>query len=184
MFPLSEKKKDYSPLSCAPKSKDQERLYRQLRQYGKFTGVCWLLSREPEPAAQLRLKTIEQIIFSEGFLGEQTSVGQLDYFIKNVKVRQDIIKEVSALTTGQRDNPAWHFARKGRLTASNFGAVLKAKRVTQDLTTRLLGNYDLSRVHAEISFVKHDYAKEKKAKKPKLNPAVKTCASYLKKLAR
>ena len=77
-----------------------ERLYRQLGQYGKFTGVCWLLSREPEPAAQLLLKTIEKIIFSEGFLGEQTSVGQLDYFIKKVKVGQHIIKEVSALTTG------------------------------------------------------------------------------------
>ena len=66
----------------------------------------------------------------------------------NVKVEQDIIKEVSALTTGQRDNPAWHLARKGRITASNFGAVLKAKRVTQVLTTRLLGDYDLSRVRA------------------------------------
>ena len=33
---------------------------------------------------------------------------------------------------------------------------------------------------SEISFVKHDYAKEKKAKKPKLNPAPKTCASDLK----
>ena len=33
---------------------------------------------------------------------------------------------------------------------------------------------------SEISFVKHDYAKEKKAKKPKLNPAAKTCASDLK----
>lgn len=58
------------------------------------------MSREPEPAAQLPLKTIEEIIFSEGFLGEITSVGQLDYFIKNVKVRQDTIKEGSALTTG------------------------------------------------------------------------------------
>ena len=100
MFPLPEKKTDCSPLSRAPKSEDRERLYRRLGQYGKFTGVCWLLSREPEPAAQLPLKTIEKIIFSEGFLGEQTSVGQLDYFIKKVKVGQDIIKEVSALTAG------------------------------------------------------------------------------------
>ena len=31
---------------------------------------------------------------------------------------------------------------------------------------------------SEMSFVKHDYAKEKKAKKPQLNPnAAKTCAS-------
>ena len=148
MFPLPENKKYYSPLSRAPRNEDREWLYRQLRQYGKFTGVCWLLSREPEPAAQLPLKTIEEIIFSEGFLREQTSLEQLEYLIKNVKVGQDIIKEVSALTTGQRDNPAWHLARKGRLTASNFGPVLKAKWVTQALTTRLLGDYDLSRVRA------------------------------------
>ena len=127
MFPLPENKKDYSPLSRAPRNEDREWLYRQLRQYGKFTGVCCLLSREPEPAAQLPLKTIEEIIFSEGFLREQTSLEQLEYLIRNVKVGQDIIKEVSALTTGQRDNPAWHLARKGRLTASNFGPVLKAK---------------------------------------------------------
>ena len=63
MFPLPVKKKDYSPLSRAPKSEDREWLYGQLRQYGKFTGVCWLLSREPEPAAQLPLKTIEEIVF-------------------------------------------------------------------------------------------------------------------------
>ena len=107
------------------------------------------MSKEPEPEAQeLPLKTIEEIIFSEGFLGEQTSLGLLEYFIRNVKVRQDIIKELSALTTGQRDNPAWHLARKGRLTASNFGAVLKAKRVTQALTMHLHGDYDLSRVRA------------------------------------
>ena len=148
MFPLPEKKKDYSPLSRAPKSEDREWLYGQLRQYGKFTGVWLLLRRESEPASQLSLKTIEEIIFSEGFLGEQTSVGHLDCFIKNVKVGQDIIKEVSALTTGQRDNPAWHLAHKGRLTASNFGAVLKAKRVTEALRTHLLGDYDLSRVRA------------------------------------
>ena len=38
--------------------------------------------------------------------------------------------------------------RRGRLTASNFGSVLNAKRVTPSLTKRLLGEYDLSRVKA------------------------------------
>ena len=38
--------------------------------------------------------------------------------------------------------------RKGRLKASNFGSVLKAKRVTPSLKKRLLGEYDLSRVKA------------------------------------
>ena len=153
MFPLPENKKDYSPLSWEPRNEDREWFYHQLRQYGKFTGVCWRLCREPEPAAQLPLKTIEEIIFSESFLGEQTSLGQLEYFIRNVKVGEDTAKEVSALTTWQRDNPAWHLARKGWLTAHNFGAVLKAKQVTQALTTCLLGDYDLSRVRTIAWFV-------------------------------
>ena len=38
--------------------------------------------------------------------------------------------------------------RKGRLTASNFGCVLNAKRVTPSLLKRLLGDYNLSRVKA------------------------------------
>ena len=40
------------------------------------------------------------------------------------------VKQVSQMTTGQRNNPAWHQTRKGRLTVSNFGVVLKAKRAT------------------------------------------------------
>ena len=34
--------------------------------------------------------------------------------------------------------------RKGRLTASNFGFVINAKRVTPSLIKRLLGEYDIS----------------------------------------
>ena len=39
-------------------------------------------------------------------------------------------------------------AQKGRLTASNFGPVLTAKRVTPPLLKRLMGEYDLSGVKA------------------------------------
>lgn len=38
--------------------------------------------------------------------------------------------------------------RKSRLTASNFGSILSAKRVTPSLIKRLLGEYDLTRVRA------------------------------------
>lgn len=81
-------------------------------------------------------------------MGDQTSVGQLEFLMKNVRVGQDLMRESSALPTGQRNNSTRHLGCKGRLTASNFGAVRKAKRVTQALTKRLLREYDLSRVHA------------------------------------
>ena len=42
----------------------------------------------------------------------------------------------------------WHIARKKRLTASNFGAVLTAKRPTPSLIERLLGERDISKVRA------------------------------------
>lgn len=55
---------------------------------------------------------------------------------------------MSTLTAGQRNSPAWHQARRGRLTASSFGSVLQAKRVTPSLIKRLLGEYNLSGVKA------------------------------------
>ena len=77
MFPLPEKKKDYSPLSRAPKTEDQEWLYSQLQQYGKFTGVCWLLSREPESAAQLPLKPLKKLFFPKVFWENKLLWGNL-----------------------------------------------------------------------------------------------------------
>ena len=73
---------------------------------------------------------------------------QLGCLIARVKVQEAMIETVSQLTIGQRDNPSWHLIRKGRLTASNFGCVMNAKRATPSLIKRLLGEYDLSRVKA------------------------------------
>jgi hypothetical protein len=36
-------------------------------------------------------------------------------------------------TVGQHTNPNWHTMRRGRLTASNYGAVGRANRVTLSL---------------------------------------------------
>jgi len=57
-------------------------------------------------------------------------------------------KSVHEVTIGQWDNPLWHLLRKGRLTASNFGPVLKCERVTPSLIKRVLGQYNLSGVKA------------------------------------
>ena len=54
--------------------------------------------------------------------------------------------KIREITVGQRDNPVWHSARRGHLTASNFGSVLKDKQVTSSLLKHLLGEYDLSRM--------------------------------------
>ncbi|CAH3142166.1 unnamed protein product, partial [Pocillopora meandrina] len=111
--------KNYVAITRSPNTEDRQALYGSLKAYGRFTGLCWLMCPEPAPQSQIASKLTEA----------------------------DILL-VSQITVGQRDNPTWHLARRGRLTASNFGSVLHAKRVTPSLLKRLLGEYDISRVKA------------------------------------
>lgn len=60
--------KKYSALLRKPTQADRSALYENLKEYGKFTGLCWLLSPEPPVANKLPVPTIEEIIFSEEFL--------------------------------------------------------------------------------------------------------------------
>ena len=145
MFPPPKK---YTCLSRKPTNIDRADLYKDLKEYGRFTGLCWILSPEPPVTAKLPVPTIEEIIFSEEFLQARGPQEQLDCLVRRCRIPSEEIVKISDITVGQRDNPAWHLARKGRLTASNFGCVLKEKRVTPSLLKRLLGEYDLSRVKA------------------------------------
>ena len=145
MFPPPKK---YSALSRKPTQADRSALYEDLKKYGRFTGLCWLISPEPPLANQLPFPTIEEIIFSEEFLEATGRQQQLDCLVRRSRLQETDTLKISELTVGQRDNPAWFLARRGRLTASNFGSVLKAKRITPSLVKRLLGEYDLSRVKA------------------------------------
>ncbi|KAK3754674.1 hypothetical protein QZH41_004532 [Actinostola sp. cb2023] len=82
--------------------------------------------------------------------GRGDSSGQVSrrwIHIEKASVDEATIKAISELNIGQRD-PLLHIARKKRLTASNFGAVLTAKRPTPSLIERLLGERDISKVRA------------------------------------
>ena len=142
MFPPPKK---YSALLRKPTQADRSALYEDLKQYGWFTG---LISPEPPVANKLPFPTIEEIIFSDKFLQARGCQQQLDCLVCRSRLQQAHILNISEVTVGQRDNPAWYLARKGRLTGSNFGSVLKAKRITPSLLKCLLGEYDLSRVKA------------------------------------
>ena len=132
-------------MSRNPTQTDRSSLYEDLKDYGKLTGLCWLLSPEPPVANKLPMPSIEEITSSDEFVQAK---GSQDCLIRRFKLDVHKIARISQLTVGQRENPVWHLARRGRLTASNFGSVLKAKRVTPSLVKRLLGEYDLSRVKA------------------------------------
>ena len=145
MFPPSKK---YTPLSRRPNEEDRKFLYSRLEEYGRFTGIWWIMSPEPPVAKPLPISTIQELIFTEEFLKAESQQEQVLYLQNKAKIGTPAILNVASLTKGQRDNPLWHEARKGRLTASNFGCVLQSKRVTPSLIKRLLGEYDLSRVKA------------------------------------
>ena len=88
------------------------------------------MSPEPAPQDKLPLPTIEEIIYSVEFMQTRGAQQQLDYLVRKAKITDANVLLGNQITMGQRVNPAWHLARLGRLTASNFGSFLHAKRVT------------------------------------------------------
>ena len=137
--------REYNPLKRTVTAEDRSWLYGELRQYGKFTGMAWILSPEPDMDVHLPIQSVEELILSPEFLQQRLKT---NYLLEKLKISQDQKLAVSAVTKGQRESAAWHVLRKGRLTASNFGYILKAKRVTPSLIKRLLGEYNLSGVQA------------------------------------
>ena len=135
----------YDCLRREPSTDDREWLLRELRCYGRFTGMAWILSPEPAGKTQLPIPTVEEIILSPDFVASGL---QTEHFLNCLKISVEHQKAVERLTVGQRENPAWQNLRKGRLTASNFGVILKAKRITPSLMKRVMGEYDLSGVQA------------------------------------
>ena len=66
LFPAS---KSYNPLSCEPNNEDRAWLYNELSGYGKFTGVCWLLSPEPQVEPQhILVPIMHDILSSRDFI--------------------------------------------------------------------------------------------------------------------
>ena len=101
--------------------------------------------------------TVEDIVLSQEFLNH---VDKKSYLTQKLSVSEFQRIALNKTTIGQRDNPSWHMIRKGRLRASNFGSVLNCKRVTQSLTKRVLGQYDLSRVQANWGIINESEAKK------------------------
>ncbi|KAJ8963998.1 hypothetical protein NQ314_005210 [Rhamnusium bicolor] len=86
------------------------------------TGLGWLLSPEPTINEET-VVDVEQLLFSEEYGNHGDKISFLK---KKLSLTKDRIVEVQKLTVGQMNNPAWYIARKHRLTASNFGQVMKA----------------------------------------------------------
>ena len=130
----------YKPLTRAVTPDDRKWLLSQFQ--GTFTGISWLLTPEPETLQEplLHLST-DCIIATHKHLGS-------DGILVAMKLSIEQLLAIQTATVGQKDNHLWHALRKGRLTASNFGSALMAKRVTPSLISRLCGSQKLDGVLA------------------------------------
>lgn len=95
--------------------------------------MSWLLSPEPEENPHtLEAHSVPRIVESVGHQGSEAILASMS---------EEERRAIQVATIGQRNNPNWHLFRHGRLTASNFGAVLRSKRVTASLLARVLCLY-------------------------------------------
>ena len=93
-----------------------------------FAGCLVLLLK----VSILLMPSTEEILYFEEFLEARGNQQQLDCLGHRTKLDEDKILMISKLTVDQRDTLAWHITERGRLTASNFGSVL---RVMSDFIT-------------------------------------------------
>ena len=108
----------------------RQRLFKRLTELGRFTGMHWLLSSEPDPVTMpewVNRIGVEDILWSEEYLllDDALKSGHLKM---KLAVQHDEIKQIAKDTIGQRDNSLWSLARKHRFTASNFGALISGAK--------------------------------------------------------
>ena len=121
---------------------------QQLLAVNRFTGFAWLLAPEPEKVTA-PVPTVCDIRLTEDYLKAADSVA---YVTSQLPLSPAKIQAAEVATRGQSDNSMWAIVRKGRLTASNFGPVLKCtaagRKPSKSLLKTLLGDYDLSGLRA------------------------------------
>ena len=139
MFPTEEKR---SSLEHEVKDEQLEWLYNQIKD--KPCGLVWLLSPESAPVTSEKVPSIDCVLTSAELQAATDKAGLL---LSLISLTKEEVAKVQKLTSGQVRNPRWFVARKGKLTSSNFGLVLKAiakGRYPKSLFKRLLGGYDAS----------------------------------------
>lgn len=109
---------------------------------GMQCRMAWLLSPEPEPQHQAR-PTVPQLV--REFKGQG-----LEGVLASLELTEEQRLAIQTATVGQWANPQWQLHRQGRLTASNFGAVLSRQSASPclSLMKRLLGGQNLEGVLA------------------------------------
>jgi len=127
---------------------DREWFRQELLSVNRFTGFAWLMSPEPEKVTT-PVPTVSDIMMTEDYTKASDNVS---FVSDRLPLTEEQIKEAEVATRGQSENSMWAIVRKGRLTASNFGPVLKCiergRKPSKSLLRTLLGDYDLSSLRA------------------------------------
>ena len=90
MFPPA--KPAYRALLRDPTHEERGELFHRLKNYGKFTGLYWLMSPEPQTQSKsLPVAKVEDVIFQEEFLQLQGFHEQCQYFLNKVSVEWTIL---------------------------------------------------------------------------------------------
>ena len=93
-------------------------------------------SSDSTPPPRSSLMFLEDTITILSLNGPKSLEEKVNYIMLNMpKPSSNDIINISGLTDGQGDNENWVKARKGRLTASKFGSVVKRMRTLKDQTS-------------------------------------------------
>ncbi|KAK5648177.1 hypothetical protein RI129_003069 [Pyrocoelia pectoralis] len=120
LFPKTQYRATNRPVDEA----DKEFFFNELKGLNRFSGYFWILSPEQQHVpVPTEMKSFARILERSKNSSGVILKGNV---VENFKTSSREIFEIAKLTCGQNQNPMWHQMRLGRLTASNFGAVLGA----------------------------------------------------------
>lgn len=102
-------------------------------------GFVWLLKDEPEKLQCMIAVDVESILMSDNY---RAAADPQNYLKDRLKIDNQQITSIAAATVGQNSNIDWLQARKYRITASNFGALIgsiRRNRYSPSLFDKLMG---------------------------------------------
>lgn len=125
----------------------RDKFHEGIKSTGEVVGYTWFWGPCPENPALVPLIVRPQDIF----LSKEYEEGpeKTSFLMENLKISETQRENVAQKTVGQSKNWQWAAIRKDRLTASNFGFILKASqrnRFPPSLFKRLLNSYNLDGV--------------------------------------
>ena len=149
-------RKKFSASDRPVSQEDRDEFLARLTASGHSRGFVWLL-RSPSQPDIYHLPAVESIVRTTEFGSASDKVA---YVVSKLGLTEAQRIEIAGKSSGQRSNPNWGLYRKGCVTASNFGPVLKvaksSRQPSQSLMRTLLGSYDGSGARAIQWDVMHE----------------------------